>query len=140
LYFRPFTRLRFVDAVDKGRSFAAVKILSAHATRLNQDGLLNEIEIMNRIPTFQWPMDGALRLPRILDHFEMDGPHGRHICLVLPVMSTDVGKFQQTAPSKALSIPQVKCIIAQIVHALEALHANYVVHTGKQRHEYRHRR
>jgi serine/threonine-protein kinase SRPK3 len=70
-------------------------------------------------------------LPRIYDHFETDGPHGRHLCLVLPVLSETISSFRRSAPSKRLDPPKVKIIIAQIAEALEQLHAANIIHTGQ---------
>lgn len=107
-------------------------MLTARATRLNHDGLLREIEVLDAIRGTPNSHPGdRVNLPRLLDRFEMDGPHGRHICLVLPVLSTDIGSFRRTSPSKGLSIRQVMRIIAQVVDATAALHSMNIIHTGK---------
>ncbi|KAJ8582922.1 kinase-like protein [Rhizopogon salebrosus TDB-379] len=68
-------------------------------------------------------------LPRLCDHCEIDGPHGRHLCLVLPVLSESVSTFRRLAPSKLLDTPKVKIIVAQVVEALVKLHAANIVRT-----------
>jgi serine/threonine-protein kinase SRPK3 len=70
-------------------------------------------------------------LPRLRDHFEMQGPHGLHLCLVLPVLSGNISSFRRSAPSKMLDPPKVKIIIAQVVEALAQLHAEGIIHTGQ---------
>lgn len=71
------------------------------------------------------------KLPYLFDHFETEGQHGKHLCLVLPVLSADVGQLRRSAPSKRLGFPTVKIIIAQVLEALVALHGVHIVHTGE---------
>jgi serine/threonine-protein kinase SRPK3 len=93
----------------------------------HQDGLLLELEIMKAITGLKRPPP----LPYLIDHFETDGPHGQHLCIVQPVLSTDISRFRRSAPSKRLGFPAVKIIIAQVLQALVALHAARIIHTGK---------
>ncbi|KAH0826201.1 hypothetical protein J3R83DRAFT_5637 [Lanmaoa asiatica] len=76
-------------------------------------------------------LKSILRLPYLVDHFETGGPHGQHLCLVLPVLSTDVGRFRRSAPSKRLRCSTVKIIVAQVLEALVTLHAAHIIHTGQ---------
>ena len=71
------------------------------------------------------------RLPQLRDHFEIEGPHGRHLCLILPVFSESVSSFRRSAPLKLLNSPKVKIIIVQVVEALVKLHSANVIHTGQ---------
>ncbi|OJA09422.1 hypothetical protein AZE42_03067 [Rhizopogon vesiculosus] len=52
------------------------------------------------------------------DHFEIDGPHGGHLCLVLPALNESISSFRRSAPSELLDPPKVKIIIAEVVQAL----------------------
>jgi serine/threonine-protein kinase SRPK3 len=71
------------------------------------------------------------RLPRLRDHFEIEGPHGQHLCLVLPVFGGSVSSFRRSAPLKLLNTPKVKIIIVQVVEALVKLHSANVIHAGQ---------
>lgn len=75
-------------------------------------------------------LKGTLRLPDLLDHFDTEGPYGQHLCLVLPVLSTDISRFRRSTPSKKLGFPTVKIIVAQVLEALVALHDAQIIHTG----------
>lgn len=89
-------------------------ILTVHATKGHHDGHLLELEAMQTIAeSTKTPL-----LPRLHDHFEIDGPHGRHLRLVLPVLSESISSFRRSTPLKLLDPPKVKIIIAQIVDAL----------------------
>ena len=70
-------------------------------------------------------------LPCLLDHFEIDGPHGRHLCIVTPVLSETVSSFRRSAPSKSLDSQKVKMIFCGAVEALIDLHAANIIHTGQ---------
>jgi serine/threonine-protein kinase SRPK3 len=73
---------------------------------------------------------GIPTLPYLFDHFETEGPHGHHLCLVEQVLSTDVSVFRRSAPSERLGSRTVKIIIAQVLEALVPLHAAGIIHTG----------
>ena len=106
----------------KAPVYYSIKILTVHATK----GHLPELEILEAIRNLK-----CSRLPYLFDHFETEGPHGKHLCLVLPVLSTDVGQFKRSAPLKRLGFPTVKIITAQVLEALVALHGVHIVHTGE---------
>ena len=74
---------------------------------------------------------GTRSVPSFYDHFETEGPHGRHLCLVMGVLSSDISHFRRSAPSKRLRFQLVQNIIVQVVEALVALHAVGIIHTGE---------
>jgi serine/threonine-protein kinase SRPK3 len=114
-----------IRAEEKLR-YCAIKILTVYATKGHHDHNLLELEIMQTITSsIKTPY-----LPRLRDHFETEGPHGQHLCLVLPVLSDNVGNFRRSAPSKSLDPPKVKILIVQIVEALVGLHSANIIHTG----------
>jgi len=110
---------------DESRRYCAIKVLTVHATKGHRDGQLLELEIMQAVAAFK----DVLGLPILRDHFEMDGPHGQHLCIVMPVLSTDISSFRRSAPTKRLEVPIVKIIIAQVVAALRKLHTAHIIHT-----------
>jgi serine/threonine-protein kinase SRPK3 len=89
----------------------------------HQDGLLLEHEIMKAVTGLKPPP-----LPYLFDHFETDGLHGQHLCIVQPVLSTDISRFRCSAPLKRLGFPVIKIIIAQVLQALVTLHAACIIH------------
>jgi serine/threonine-protein kinase SRPK3 len=111
---------------EETSTYHAIKILTVHATKCHHDGHLLELEAMQTITAMKTPL-----LPRLRDHFEIDGPHGRHLCLVLPVLGESVNTFRRSSPSKSLDTAKVKIIVAQVVEALVKLHAANIVHTGQ---------
>jgi serine/threonine-protein kinase SRPK3 len=112
--------------VEETSTYHALKILTVFATKGHHDGDLLELEAMQTVTAMKTPL-----LPRLRDHFEIDGPHGRHLCLVLPVLSESVNTFRRSLPSKSLDTPKVKFIVAQVAKALVKLHAANIIHTGQ---------
>jgi len=109
-------------------AYYAVKILTVNATKGHQYGHLHELEIMKALRKQQVTQT----LPYLFDHFETESPHGPHLCLVQPVLSTSISLFRRSVPSRRLEFPAVRIIIAQVLEALVALHAAGVVHTGEE--------
>jgi serine/threonine-protein kinase SRPK3 len=114
------------DSKACAMTYRAVKILTVEATEENEDSHLLELEVLKRIRTLRGPH--AVNLPYLFDHFAIKGPHGKHLCLVLPVLSTDISSFRKSAPSQMLKSPTVKVIVAQVVSALVVLHDAAIVH------------
>lgn len=110
--------------------YCAIKILTVHATEGHHNGRLLELDIMQTITSSA----KTPTLPRLRHHFEMEGPHGRHLCLVLPILSESVRSFRLSVPSKLLEPPMVKIIVVQVVEALVQLHAANIIHTGQAHH------
>ncbi|KAG1852680.1 kinase-like protein [Suillus subluteus] len=104
--------------------YCAIKILTVHDTKAHHDGHLLELEVMQTITR----STGISLLPHLRDHFEINGPHGQHLCLVLPALSESVDSFTYSAPSKLLDPPKVKIIVAQVLESLAQLHTANIIH------------
>lgn len=65
----------------------------------------------------------------LLDHFEHQGPNGKHLCLIFPVMVSD-GEAM-TATSQSRDISYVQSISKQIILGLDFLHKSGLIHCGK---------
>jgi len=114
------------DRAPKKPAYYAVKILTVNATKVHQNGHLFELEIMTAVRD----LGRRSALPYLFDHFEIEDRHGRHLCLVGSVLSTDVSAFRRSTPLERLGFRTVKIIIAQVLEALVTLHAAGIIHTG----------
>ncbi|KAJ4472223.1 kinase-like domain-containing protein [Lentinula aciculospora] len=114
-----------IDLQASARTYVAVKILTADATEGNVQGVLREADIMQAIAGL--PDNDPLSI--LLNKFQINGPHGRHICLVMYPMSTDLNTFRTTAPNMALPVHTVKLVIAEMLEGLKILHEADIIHT-----------
>lgn len=70
---------------------------------------------------------------KLLDHFDIQGPHGRHICLVHEPLGTSADFLVKMSPKQAMTLDDMKPGIRQLLVALDFLHSEcHVIHTGKE--------
>lgn len=67
----------------------------------------------------------------VLDSFEIDGPHGKHICLVYQPLGMNFTEFQKLFPDNKLPKDLTQRSIQLILISLAFMHVNHVIHTGK---------
>ncbi|KIM78168.1 hypothetical protein PILCRDRAFT_90740 [Piloderma croceum F 1598] len=124
-------RYKVVRLLGLGQSkptrYLAVKVLTAYGTILNHAGQLDELRALKAVA----PVDRNDNLPFLIDHFEELGPHGQHLCFVVPPLSSDLGSFRQAAPKKRLPLHIVKMTLLCVLQALERLHRIGIIHTGE---------
>lgn len=86
----------------------------------------------HELDALQISRGASQNLPQLYDNFEIDGPHGRHICFVLPVASVSVEQFLSGNGVAPFLRPHlVQLIVYNVLEALNGLHRNGIVHTGK---------
>ena len=113
------------------KKYLAVKILTAHATQANRDGGLLEIHLLEYIWNHRWDQ---WNLPLMVDHFELNGPHGDHMCFVVHLLGPGVSSFRCLAPNQSLPVHSVKKIISCVIESLCGLHQGGIVHRGSSCH------
>jgi serine/threonine-protein kinase SRPK3 len=109
----------------------AVKILTAAATAQNRAGQLHELATLQAVAEIAKTIHPPAKLPILLDHFEIQGPHGDHLCFVVDARSTSVDDFRRSAPSKTLRLHVVQLFMFHVLLGLEVLHRAAIIHTGK---------
>ncbi|KAF9514858.1 hypothetical protein BS47DRAFT_1328632 [Hydnum rufescens UP504] len=116
-----------VDALQfTPKDYFAVKILTAKATHSHHAGYRHELELLDSIKAV-----GSDFLPRLHDDFELSGPHGQHLCLVMDLLGTSVQALRVSTPTQTLAVHSVKTIIAFVLEGLVELHDKGIVHTGE---------
>lgn len=109
----------------------AVKVLTAWATFSNNLGDLHELAALGWTSRIT-QRNPSVHLPVLLDKFRISGPHGDHLCLVLPAASISVDQFRRSRPEAPRFHPHlVRFIIVQVLEALHKLHEYGIIHTGK---------
>jgi serine/threonine-protein kinase SRPK3 len=126
-YFRCLSASLTLPTRTDKKAYKAMKILTAKATEMIRCGMLNELDVLQTIMTSH-PYSAVL--PRLRDHFFTTGPHGEHLCLVLDLLSTDVGAFRLSSPTKTLALHIVQKVAGDMVEALKELHSINIIHTG----------
>jgi serine/threonine-protein kinase SRPK3 len=67
---------------------------------------------------------------KLLDHFELIGPNGSHICLILELMWADVGTFMGEQYSPEVRMSTGREIARQVLKGLEVLRSHGITHNG----------
>ncbi|KAI9926334.1 hypothetical protein MW887_004098 [Aspergillus wentii] len=109
------------DQLRQGQ--VALKILKADASTNS-----NEASTLLELAESSHP--GKRHVIELLDSFTHDGPNGRHLCLVLPVMVSD-GQGMADA-GKPHQVGCVRAIARQLVLGLDFLHSLGIVHCDLQ--------
>lgn len=65
------------------------------------------------------------------DHFLVESPNGRHLCLVLDLVAPNVASFSIHWAGRRLPEEFSRIVVRQCALAVAALHRRDVVHTGK---------
>ncbi len=101
--------------------YAALKILRASQS---QDSA--ELKLMQR-KNLDFSQVGGETIVLPLDHFWIDGPNGRHLCLVLPVLGPRIPVIWYRIPDP---LKIAKGIVLQVANGLNFLHKNGICHGG----------
>ncbi|KAL3420518.1 protein kinase domain-containing protein [Phlyctema vagabunda] len=107
--------------------YAAMKVLSASATARSQD--IQILERLRRGPDHP----GAQFICHVFDHFFVDGPLGRHLCLMSPLLGPRVlDALDGLAPDRSNQAfwDLTRKLMKQTVQGLAFLHSRSVIHGG----------
>ncbi|KAL8786573.1 MAG: hypothetical protein Q9213_002710 [Squamulea squamosa] len=115
----------------------ALKILSAdahgyynHEKKWQVEQHTLEREVLQDIGDKVSDHPGRQHLPTLLDHFEHTGPHGTHVCLVLPVLGRSLEEFASQWSPPTVPSPIMRQVTAQLLSALDFLHRTCgIIHT-----------
>jgi serine/threonine-protein kinase SRPK3 len=90
-----------------------------------------ELPIYTHINAIKTDHDGQKNLRKLLDSFEITGPHGKHICLVHEVLSMSMEDLRRYSPNRELSAELIRECFSYVLRALDFLREEaHVVHTG----------
>ena len=74
---------------------------------------------------------GRRMMPRLLNTFRVEGPHGTHTCLVTDVARCSLNEAKRTGSHAPLVLPVARAIAAQLILAVAYLHGKGFVHGGE---------
>lgn len=89
-----------------------------------------EIEIYNHLKTIDSDHAGQSCLRPLVDSFEIDGTHGRHVCLVYPPLGISLGRLVKLLPDGVMNKSILKTTVRNLA-ALDFFHSEaHIIHTG----------
>lgn len=121
------------DALEQ--RYVALKILAA-----NRSAKCAEADVLRRLhPNHDADSPGlpdAVQrgrecILRLYDEFVLDGPNGRHLCIVTPLVGDSVASAQAGLRGGRWTADQARAIVAQMAIGLAFIHASGVVHHGE---------
>ncbi|KAI7369621.1 kinase-like protein [Hortaea werneckii] len=107
--------------------YAALKIY------VNNSKYHRELPIYEEINDLQTNHEGRKYIRKLYDSFELQGPHGRHICLVHQPLGISLGELKQLTPDGLFSAELIRQTLRCILSGLQFLHKEArVIHTDLQ--------
>jgi hypothetical protein len=92
----------------------------------------HEINIYDRINSTKTNHLGRKFIRKLLRNFSIEGPYGRHTCLVHEPLGLSVDLFLSFMPKRVLTLEDLKPCLRQILGVLDFLHSEaHIIHTGK---------
>ncbi|KAG6269755.1 hypothetical protein E4U47_003983 [Claviceps purpurea] len=99
----------------------------------NDISLDNELKAYERIQNTSIKHPGRYAVRSLLDSFYIDGPNGRHHCLVHPPLWDDVYGVRHRNPARRFPEPVMAFVLERLFQALDLLHQEcHIAHTDIQ--------
>ncbi|KAL1858859.1 Serine/threonine-protein kinase [Diaporthe australafricana] len=106
----------------KTDKYVAVKICTAESSNTS-----HETEILRQL--LDSKDERATLIPKLVDGFDVDGPNGRHACIVTKPTRMSISDAREASNCSGLfRVPTARAIIAQLIHAVAFCHENGIVH------------
>lgn len=108
-------------------SFYTLKIGISHPP----GGRNREADIYTHLQTVSSQHEGRGYVRRLHEAFELEGPDGKHWCLVHPPLGVSVQEWQESFEGRRYPVGVLKGLVRSLLLALEFLHEEAgVIHTG----------
>lgn len=111
---------------QEANEYVAVKICTADSS-----GASNERAVLRQLRQLRVNCqdERVAIVPTLLDEFYLDGPNGRHACIVTKPTRMSILDTRETSSCYGLlHVPTARAVIAQLIHAVAFCHKNGVVH------------
>ncbi|KAJ5121529.1 kinase-like domain-containing protein [Penicillium bovifimosum] len=100
---------------------------------VNQNRDEQELHIYKHMNLVETKHPGRHFIRKLLDHFYIQGPHGRHICLVHEPLGMSADALLKMSPGHVMTLDDMKPGIRQLLVALDFLHSEcHIIHTDLQ--------
>lgn len=102
--------------------YVAIKICTANSSEIS-----HEREILRQL--LDSNDERSILVSYLLYEFYLDGPNGRHACIVTKPMRMSLSDARETSSCYGLfHVPTARAIIAQLIHAVAFCHGKGIVH------------
>ena len=113
---------------DLGRQneYVALKVY------INSTKVQRELPVYKHINSLRSEHQGGCNVRKLLESFEIERPHGKHICLVLQPLGISLGELRKLTPDGVFELDLISQTIRPILAGLQFLHREaHVIHTGE---------
>ena len=108
-----------------GKQYVALKVY------VNCSRMHRELPIYTHINNIHSHHGGKWSLRRLLDSFEINGPNGKHSCLVHEALGMNLGELRDLVPSGEFTSDLVRESLSETLRALHFLREEaHVIQTG----------
>lgn len=119
-------RAKPVNSTD---TFFTLKIGISHPTGHPNREADIYTHLQQSLPSSQH--EGRAYVRTLHEAFELDGPDGKHWCLVHPPLGVSMREWQEMFPEKRYPVELLKVLVRSLLLALDCLHEEGgVIHTG----------
>ncbi|RMY15626.1 hypothetical protein D0868_00782 [Hortaea werneckii] len=102
--------------LQKQYKYVALKVY------INNSKYHRELPIYEEINDLQSTHEGQKYIRKMYDSFELQGPHGRHICLVHQPLGISLGELKELTPDGLFSAELIRQTLRCILSGLQFLH------------------
>ena len=113
------------NLLSRLQRFVAIKIMVSDPKKESP-----ELDIYRYLSTIATDHPGRQHILQLLDTFDVAGPNGTHVCLVLQVTGTSVAHAIQNSPEGRLQSKVAREISRQTLLGVDYLHENSIAHCG----------
>ncbi|OOG00594.1 hypothetical protein ASPCADRAFT_347 [Aspergillus carbonarius ITEM 5010] len=103
--------------------YVALKILDAASCESH-----SESNILRHLRSGKADHPGRIYVSSLLDEFTIDGPNGRHLCIVSEAAGCSVAQSKDASLTWKLPVNVARAISAQLLMGLDYIHSSGVVH------------
>jgi hypothetical protein len=91
----------------------------------------HELNVYTRINSIKTDHPGKKFIRKLFGHFFVNGPYGRHVCLVHEPLGISTTELLRVIPGCAMAVEGMKPAIQQLLSVLDFLHCEAdIIHTG----------
>ena len=88
----------------------------------NASKVHRQLPVYRHINSLKSTHDGSNHIRKLLDSFELDGPNGRHTCLVYQALGMNIEELKELLPDESFDPDFMRACLRPILRAMYVLH------------------